>query len=74
MVNYLTVIMLPLVLLVGGRKGIRPVKTEWRGTGVVIRLERGANDLHTVQLMSMPPIVFCFIKIQNGLPFWCWLT
>jgi len=20
------------------------------------------------------PITFCFIKIQNGLPFWCWLT
>jgi len=31
-------------------------------------------DLHTVQLMPLPPIIFCFIKIQNGLPFWCWLT
>jgi len=20
------------------------------------------------------PIISCFIKIQNGLPFWCWLT
>jgi len=27
----------------GGRKGIRPVKTEWWGTGVVICLERSAN-------------------------------
>ena len=29
----------------GGRKGIRPVKTEWWGAGVVICLEQGA-DLH----------------------------
>ena len=27
----------------GGRKGIRPVKTEWWGAGVVICLERGAD-------------------------------
>ena len=40
----------------GGRKGIRPVKNmEWRGAGVVICLERGANDLHMVQLMPLPP-------------------
>ena len=39
----------------GGRKGIRPVKTEWRGTGMVICLEQGANDLHMVQLMPLPP-------------------
>ena len=36
------------------------------------------NDLHMVQLMSLPPrllLLFkCFIKIQNGLPFWCLLT
>jgi len=31
----------------GDRKGIRPVKTEWWGAGVVIYLERGA-DLHMV--------------------------
>jgi len=29
----------------GGRKGIRPVKTEWWVAGVVICLEQGA-DLH----------------------------
>jgi len=29
----------------GGRKSIRPVKTEWWGAGMVISLERGA-DLH----------------------------
>jgi len=38
----------------GGRKGIRPVKTDWWGTGVVICLEQGANDLHMVQLMPLP--------------------
>jgi len=36
---------------------------------VVICLECGANDLHMVQLMSLPPIISCFSKIQNGLPF-----
>jgi len=39
----------------GGRKDIRPVKTEWCGTGVVICLERGANDLHMGQLMPLSP-------------------
>ena len=28
---------------------------EWWGAGVVICLERGANDLHMVQLMPLPP-------------------
>ena len=41
---------------------------------MVICLECGANDLHMVQLMPLPPIISCFSKIQNGLPFWCWLT
>jgi len=41
---------------------------------VVICLEQGANDLHMVQLMPLPPIVSCFINIQNSLPFWFWLT
>ena len=36
-----------------GRKGIRPVKTEWWGAGMVICLELGA-DLHTAQLMPLP--------------------
>jgi len=44
-----------LTLLVGGRKVIRPVKTKWWGTGVVICLEQGANDLHMFQLMPLPP-------------------
>jgi len=37
-------------------------------------LQRGANDLHVVQLMPLPPITSCFIKIQNGLLFWYRLT
>jgi len=36
------------------RKSIRPIKSEWRGAGVVICLERGANDLPMVQLMPLP--------------------
>ena len=37
------------------RKGTRPVKTDWWGTGMVICLQRSANDLHMVQLMPLPP-------------------
>ena len=37
----------------GGRNGIRRVKTEWWGAGVVICLELGA-DLHMAQLMPLP--------------------
>jgi len=60
-----------LTLLVGrhrGRKGIRPVQTEWWGAGVVICLERGA-DLHMAQLMPLPLTVSCFSKIQIGFTF-----
>ena len=49
----------------GGRKGIRPVKTEWWGTGVVICLERGA-DCHSLSLAS--------VKSRLVLPFWYRLT
>jgi len=52
----------------GDRKGIRPVKTEWWGAGMVICLERGA-DLHMVQLMQLPLTVSCFSKIQIGFTF-----
>jgi len=41
---------------------------------MVICLEQNANDLHTVQLMPLPPIISCFIKIQKGFHFWCQLT
>ena len=57
-----------------GRKGIRPVKTEWWGAGMVICLKQGA-DLHTAQRMPLPLTVSCFSKIQIGfLPFWYRLT
>jgi len=44
-------------------------KTEWRGTGTVICLERGVNDLYMVQLMPLPHIISCFSKIQNSSDF-----
>jgi len=52
----------------GGRKGIRPVKTEQWGAGVVICLERGA-DLHMAQRIPLPLTVSCFSKIQIGFTF-----
>jgi len=52
----------------GGRKGIRPVKTEWWDADVVICLERGA-DLHMAQLMPLPLSVSLFNKIQIGFTF-----
>ena len=60
------VIVMPSVLWhcwLGGRKGIRSLKTERWGTGMVICLERGA-DLHMAQLMPLPLTVSCFSKIQ----------
>ena len=57
----------------GGRKGIRPVKAEWWGAGVVVCLEQGA-DLHMAQLMPLLLTVCCFSKIQIGSPFWYQLT
>ena len=65
------VIIVPSVLWrcwLGGRKGIRPVKTEWWGAGMVICLERGA-DLHMAQLTPLPLTVSCFSKIQIGFTF-----
>jgi len=52
----------------GGGKGIRPVKNEWWGVGVVVCLERGA-DLHMAQLMPLPLTVSCSSKIQIGFTF-----
>jgi len=57
----------------GGKKGIRPVKTEWWGAGMVICLERGA-DLHMAQLMPLPLTVSWFSKIQIGFTFLYRLT
>jgi len=44
-----------LTLLVGQQEGHPACKTKWWGTGMVICLERGANDLHVVQLMPLLP-------------------
>jgi len=52
----------------GDRKGIRPVKNEWWGVGVVVCLERGA-DLHMAQLVPLPLTVSCSSKIQIGFTF-----
>ena len=57
-----------LTLWLGGMKGIRPVKTEWWGAGVVVCLERGA-DLHMSQLMPLPLTVSSFSKIKIGFTF-----
>ena len=68
---FLLPICLPSVLCrcwLGGRKGIRPVKTEQWGTGVVICLERGA-DLHMAQLMPLQLTVSCSSKIEIGFTF-----
>jgi len=42
--------------------------TLW-GAAVVICLQRVANVLHMIQLMPLPPIISCFMKIQNGVTF-----
>jgi len=54
--------------LLGGRKGIRPVKTKLYGAGVVICREQGA-DLHMAQLMPLPLTVFRFTEIQISFTF-----
>jgi len=52
----------------GGRKGIRPVKKQSGGAGVIVCPERGA-DLHMARLMPLPLTVSCFSKIQIGFTF-----
>jgi len=69
-------IIMPSVLLrcwLGGRKDIRPVKTEWWDAGEVIYLGEGA-DLHMAELMPLPLTVSCCSKSRLVLPFWCQLT
>jgi len=56
-------------LLVWWQEGLLACKkTEWRGAGVVICLEQGA-DLHMAQLMSLPLTVSCFSKSHIGFTF-----
>jgi len=58
-----------LTLLVGRQEGhLACKKTEWRGTSMVICLERGA-DLHMAQLMPLPLTGSCFSEIQIGFTF-----
>jgi len=59
----------------GGRKGIWPLKTEWWGTGVVICLEWGANDLQygladaTATPSSLAPAKSSMVYLSGaGLP------
>jgi len=54
----------------GGRKGIRPVKTEWWDdhAAMVLCLGQGA-DLHMVQLMPLPLPISCSSKSRLVLPF-----
>jgi len=56
----------------GGRKGIRPVKKEWCGGGMVICLERD-SDLHMAQLMLLR-LTVSSVKYRLVLPFWYRLT
>jgi len=48
--------------------------TERWGTGVVICLQQGANDLDMVQLMSLPPHHVLLHPVKSRIPFWCRLT
>ena len=46
----------------------------WWGTGVVICLERGANDCIWSSWCHCQPVISCSSKIQNALPVWCRLS
>jgi len=48
--------------------------TERWGIGVVICLQRGANDLDMVQLMPLPPDHVLLHPVKSRIPFWCRLT
>ena len=58
----------------GGRKGIQPVKTEWWGTGMLSTWNEVQMTCKWSSWWHCHSINSCFIKIQNGLPFWCRLT
>jgi len=59
-----------LKLLVGlQEEHVACKKVEWWGAGVVSCLQQGADALHMVQLMPLPPVISCFSKIQIGLTF-----
>jgi len=61
----------------GVRKRIWPVQIEWWDVGAVICLERGADFLHMIQLMTLlpkTPSSLASFKSRLVLPFWYWLT
>ena len=71
-----TTLLVPSVLWrcwLGGRKGIRPIKNEWWGVGVVVCLERGA-DLHMASWCHCHSLSLAPVKSRLVLPFWYWLT
>jgi len=51
----------------GGRKGIRPIKTEWWDAGMVTCLGWG-TDLHMAQLILLPFTISCSSKSRLVLP------
>jgi len=55
-----------LALLVGGRKGIWPVK---KLSGGVLAWLSVWSKVHMAQLMPLPLTVSCFSKIQSGFTF-----
>jgi len=63
----------------GIRKSVRPVKEfEWWGASVVICLERGANDLHVVQLMPATATPSSLDSLESSLhgahACFCWIV
>jgi len=61
----------------GVRKSIQTVKIEWWGVDVVICLEWGADFLHMVKLMPLPPHTptsLGSLKSRLVLPIWYWFT
>ena len=63
------------MLLVGQQEGHQACKiTEWWGSGVVIRLERGADDLHNgpadaITSLSLAPVKSRMVYLSGaGLP------
>ena len=66
-----------LTPLAGRQECTRPAKIRWRVVGVVIWLERGADCLHMVQLMSLHPQTpssLASFKSRLVLPSWYWPT
>ena len=54
----------------GDRKGIRPVKTEWWGAGVVICLERGVQTCIWPSWCHCHSLPLASVKSRLVLPFW----